>query len=227
MNLNTLKNHKAFTLIEVLVSLFLMSMAMAFIVPNLFFTESNDLDNNIEKIESAIKYSIDEAALKNSIVRIHFLLDEQPQQYYVEFGPDDSLIIPVDDILLDKSSSLKDQKVQQQNIEKFSKQFNRIPEFADENSKLNENAQLIGIGTSLHEVLFTGGEASIYFYPTGEKDSAIIIIGTSVQVMGLIISPFYDELDLVFKDIEINEEDDLEEKQLETAKEIFEAWLKK
>ncbi|RPJ66206.1 MAG: prepilin-type N-terminal cleavage/methylation domain-containing protein, partial [Alphaproteobacteria bacterium] len=88
-----LKNNQGFTLIEILVALVLMALVLGITISSPF-SSRDDLDKDVNSIERAIRYMSDEAALKNAVIRFHLLLDTDPQEYAVEYGPSDSFILP-------------------------------------------------------------------------------------------------------------------------------------
>ena len=47
----------------------------------------------MDKLERAVRFGVDEAILRNRIVRVHLLLDAYPQQYALEYAPDEKFIL--------------------------------------------------------------------------------------------------------------------------------------
>jgi prepilin-type N-terminal cleavage/methylation domain-containing protein len=221
-----LKNNKGFSLLEILIAL-----ALAAIIYGLFNASGKDtrkvLDETADNIEKAINFCQDEASLRNTIVRLHFIFDREPQEYGVEAGPDESFILPSggspDSGSMDEREKLKRQ------TEETNKKFKLVLEFDEKNRQLNEQVTLIGIGSSQQEKLITNISGSIYFYPSGEKDSAIIILGTQDELLALIVDPFSLDVERIYRPIEgkdKNKKEELTNLQAEIAKELFDEWLK-
>lgn len=216
---------RGFTLIEILVSLFLLSLLFGFMILTLGDTRRN-MEKTITDIERAVRYASDEATLRNCITRLQFNLDKNPQELTVEFGPDDSFVLPQSDLqLLELTAmSLKEKETYEKTVKNIAKKFNPIPEFTDKPLTTEGNVQIIGVGTSLINHLISSFYASVYMYPTGEKDSAIIILASNQEVVSLSISPFHHKIERTYLPIEENK--DLENKQIELAKELYRKWLK-
>ena len=188
-----------------------------------------NLDELSTNLERAVRYSVDESALRNAIVRIHFFLDSAPQEYAVEFGPDDSFVLPVMKGGGSVGVSLRDREKYLKKVEDLNKNFNLVKEFDEKNKQIDEFIAVIGIGTSLSEELLTELHASIYFYPSGEKDSAIIILGSEEELVTLTIDPFTLEMERSYHplSIESTEKEVILTQQRELAKELFNEWIKK
>lgn len=221
-----LKNNKGFSLLEILIAL-----ALAGIIYGLITYSGRDtrkvLDEAANDIEKAIKFSQDEASLRNAIVRLHFIFDREPQEYGVEAGPDDSFVLPstssTDSGSLDEREKLKKQ------TEETDKKFKLVTEFDEKNRQLNEQISLVGIGSSQLEKLITNISGSIYFYPSGEKDNAIIILGTQDELLALIVDSFSLDVKRIYRPLEgkdKNKKEELTSLQAEVAKELFDEWIK-
>lgn len=218
-------NREGFTLIEILVALFVLTLIFTFVTGG-GFTLRQKLDESLEDIERAIRFSEDEAALRNTITRVHFFLDEAPQQYAVEYGPDDKFIIPAAPEAITKTASQADEEEERKKIESINKKFSKVQEFQEKNKALNDVVRIVGVGSSLDPEFITDFHASLYIYPTGEKDAGFIAIATDEEVVGLSIEPFSRNFKREYQTIEMNETDELVEVQLSIAQEMFTRWLK-
>lgn len=218
-----LKNNKGFSLLEILIAL-----ALGAIIYGLFTATGKDsrriLDETADNIEKAINFAQDEASLRNSIVRVQFIFDREPQEYGVEAGPDDSFVLP-SATGLDEGSLDEKEKLQKQ-ITETNKRFKLVSEFDEKNREINEQVKLLGIGSSQLEKLITNISASIYFYPSGEKDNAIIILGTQDELLALIVDSFSLDIRRVYRPLEEKDKTKIEELQAEVAKELFDEWIK-
>lgn len=221
----SLLNTKGMTLIEILVSLFIVSLIYT-VVSSGTFSERQSIDKVLDDIERAIRFTSDEATIRNVILRLHFDLGKDPQEFTVEYGPDANFVIPLSIRRDEKELSLREQEEFDKNTKEISKQFNTIREYSDTPDLIEYPVRLIGIGTSLQKTLVSDLESSLYIYPTGEKDSAIIILGTSEELVSLHVSPFTNRLERKYHTLkEEIPEDELFEVQLEKSREIFEKWL--
>ncbi|MFT6070535.1 MAG: prepilin-type N-terminal cleavage/methylation domain-containing protein [Bacteriovoracaceae bacterium] len=226
MNNQAIKNEKGFSLIEVLVAITLVSIVFA-IFAGFSFSEADDLEGAVSDVERAVRFSVDEAALRNVIVRTRFYLDGSPQKMSVEYGPDDSFVIPLSQIEVPTSSVLDKEKNDKKDKE-FNKKFNRVPEFSDGPREVNDTVRVVGVGSALTGLLFLDGQASIYAYPTGEKDGGIVILSNQKQMVGVTFTPFLLGFDKIRKNIDPDVSlDELPEEQDKMAKEMFESWIKK
>ncbi|MEC7181541.1 MAG: hypothetical protein VXW15_02415 [Bdellovibrionota bacterium] len=89
--------------------------------------------------------------------------------------------------------------------------------------------RFIGVGTADYDQLITEGNASLFTYPTGEKDSAIIILGNDIEVAFVEINPFIQEFRREYRPLELQEntEEEIYDKQRDLADEIFLEWKSK
>jgi prepilin-type N-terminal cleavage/methylation domain-containing protein len=220
------KRQEGFSLIEILVALLLMTLVMFFTISNPF-SYHNDLSKALEGIERGVRFSVDEAALRNSMVRIHFFLDNEEQEYAIEYGPNDNFILPLSPFKYSGVLSEKDEEARKLENDDLNKNFNKVQEFKDENETLPSWVKVVGVGTPLYEELISDFEASLYIYPTGEKDNAIIIMGTDEELATLTIDAFTMDIDIKYYPLNFEgDEEDLPEAQLDMAQEIFKSWLK-
>lgn len=222
------KNKDGFSLLEILVALFLVVLIFTVVsVGN--FTARQHLDETLDNLERTARFGVDEAALRNAIIRLHFFLDKIPQEYALEFGPNDSFILPESYISNtgNLNKTLSEQQDYETQIKKINKQFNRIKEFQDGNKKIHEAVKVIGVGTTLYKELITEFHSSIYIYPTGEKDGAIIILGTEEEMASISIDPFTMDISRTYYELDEYDLENINEVQYKKAVEIFKEWLRK
>jgi prepilin-type N-terminal cleavage/methylation domain-containing protein len=217
--------NSGFSLIEVLVALFLLSMVFGLVT-----MESNnyrrDMDKVTNDLESAVRFAVDEASLKNSIVRIHFYLGKTPQEYRVEVGPGSSFVLPADISPPAVGSSVTDQEDFNQRQKKLNKDFNPVREFQQEARLLPDGITIVAIGNTYFDTLSTDIQTSIYIYPTGEKDAAIIILGSEEELITLSIDPFTMNLERSYLPLATEgTTQSLPEIQLDQATSLFTQWL--
>ena len=229
---------KGFSLIEILMALVLVSLAATLVLGIRFDpSDRRELEETMEKLEKAIRFGVDEAVLRNRIVRLHFLLEEFPQQFSLEYAPEEDFVISKKVLELEDKEDLNDKERErrQEILAEMSKQFQPIDEFQEENVPLPERVRIVGLGTTTLERFVAGPEASFFIYPTGEKDGALIVLATEEEMAMLEIEEFTLDFqrDLLENPEEVELESDEEEDddviptlgQEKKAVELFEAWL--
>ncbi len=183
------------------------------------------LKNAMNKIKRASRFSVNESILRNVIVRINFNLETLPVEYSIEYGKRADLVLPetVDTSRL----SIKEREALDENKKKFTKQFNPVTEFEEGSKQFEERIEFYGLGTAYYASIISEGAPSIYFYPTGEKDSALVFFYSPEEIAILEISPFEDTINesyYQFTQAELQNFDDALERK---TKEIFKEWLEK
>lgn len=223
--LNAQNNNQGFTLIEILVALVLIVLVMSLALSNPF-SSRNDLDKEVNSIERAIRFMSDEAALKNAVIRLHFMLNTDPQEYAVEYGPSDSFILPPKPEFETKTETKEEEEKKKKDQKNLNLKFNKITEFQDKNSEVPTNIKIIGVATPQSEKLQLTGEVSIFAYPTGEKDEALVIVGSDEDIISIKVNPFTMLISHQAYPLGKTTEKDLSDKQQQKAREIFEKWQK-
>ncbi len=220
------KQQRGFSLFEVLIALALSSIMLGLVVSN-GFSEGQKLDDTLTDLEKAIRFAHDEAVIRNSIVRINFLMDRNPQEYTIEYGPNDNFVLPssLTEEDEDQVKSVRDEEEKKKELEVFEKKFNKVREFSESNIELQEIVRIIGIGSELNKQLTSSGNAAIYVYPTGERDGAMIFLGTSEEVVAIKIPPFGGDLSREYITLDDVKEDELSDKQMDVSKVLFDKWI--
>jgi hypothetical protein len=168
----------------------------------------------------------DESALKNTVVRLHFFLDKEPQEYAVEYGPNDNFILPPKPEFETKTETKEEADKRKKETKNINMKFNRVTEFQEKNNEISNNIKVIAVATPQSEKLQTNGEVSLYAYPTGEKDEALVILGSDEDIISLKVSAFTAKIERETHSIgkPTSGEKDLNELQKKRAQEIFEKW---
>lgn len=222
---SALKKNHGFTLIEILVAMVLMTIILAISLSGSYSSRDN-LDKDVNSIERALRFMSDEAALKNVVVRLHFILDQRPQQYAVEYGPSDSFILPPSATNETKTVSLEEAEKSKNITKELNLKFNKVQEFQDSNYEMSDNIKIIGVGTSQSTKLQSSGEISTYTYPSGEKDNALVLIASDEDIISLKIDPFSMKIERQNHPLENTNSGDVGALQQAKAAEIFEKWQK-
>lgn len=181
---------KGFTLIEILVAMFLMAMVIVVALTGGTSGQNQEMEEAATNIERSVRFGMDEAALRNVVVRVHFELNKEPQEFSVQYGPNAQFIPPPQS---DKNPSDlvgREKELYEEQSNELTRQFNRIRELQEDSFKIYQPLKIIGVGLGDSEQFIFDGEASLYLYPTGEKDHGAIILANDVQILMLTINPF-------------------------------------
>jgi len=219
-----LKGQQGFTLIEVLMAIFLIFVVVSIVPLTTGGDERSYLEDSVTKIERAIRFATNESILRNKIVRIKFILEELPITYTIEYGQSANLVLPEAQDL--ERLSLSERKAALKKSKKIDSQFIPVEEFEADNEPLPEVVSIYALGTTYYPDLMKDGTLYIYFYPTGEKDSSILFLNTSQEMVYLKILPFEDRNSkkfIVFDEFQL---EDIEKTLERKSKELFDQWLK-
>lgn len=215
-----------FALIEILTALFLVSIVLLGIPMAVNTSDRSKLEDAIDSLDRAVRFATNEAVLKNSMVRLRLDLEKNPVEYFVEVAPNGGFVLPKEK---DTSKlSLKELEREKEKREKLDSKFNKVEEFKDTVRDLDENVSVIGLANSEDTKIKNEGNLNIYFYPTGERDSALILLATREEVASIDILPFQDRTNVNFEPLKNADElDDPYEEQLSLAKEMVDKWISK
>ncbi len=187
------------------------------------FDPHRKLEEALDNIERSVRFSQDESVLRNKIVRIVIDGTAEPNTVTVEYSPNSDFILPSkifnEQMALDAYSP-EELEAKKKKVEG---QFNKVREFQDEPLEFDEQVRLIGMGSTLTENLQLFVESSIFFYPSGEKDGAFIVLANEVEFATLAIEPFTLDFKRQFYTIEGSQIDD--EFLAGKAEELYKEWL--
>jgi hypothetical protein len=209
-----------------LVAMFLVVLVLA-LATNISFSSREDLDETLYDIERAIRFGVDEAALKNAMIRLNLVLDKEPQQYSLEYGPNDNFVLPQKIFDVVDYSEMDEEEKKASTVATISKKFNKIKEFQESDRELQENVRIIAVGSNLYSEMITDYQASMYIYPTGEKDKGIVILATDEELASISWTSFTSDFDIQYYPMDKNDFDNDIEKQTEMASEIYQKWKRK
>ena len=216
-------NNKGFTLIEMLVALLLVTIVLTVVSGTSFSTRRN-LDEALNDIERAVRFSVDEAALRNAMIRVRFKFDQDPQTWSVEFGPNGNFVLPPVSQAVSQSKS--EEEKENKDLDELNKKFSKVREFQDSDREFPMGVRVVGIATTLTQAMLLDGDNSLYIYPTGEKDSAIIIVASDDEIASLKISPFTMDIEREYHEIDLTNDVDITEAQIALAERIYQEWQK-
>lgn len=200
---NILNNHRGFSLIEILVALVLAAMVFLVVPTGDTAAKHRALRTAVNDLNRATRFASNESVLRNTVVRVRVSLDKAPVEYTVEFGPAGNMPLPDMAQNASKTSlSLAEEKAELDRGTALDKQFNKVEEFEDIKHEISPDVTVIGLASTSQKKLITSGEANIYFYPTGEKDGALIFFSTIEEFAYLEIEPFLSDANEVFQPLE-------------------------
>lgn len=220
------KTHKqsGFTLVEVLVALLLVAL-IVLAWPSGDTGVHRELVSTVESVDKSLQFAANESILRNSVVRLRISLEKSPVEYTVEYGPAGNLPLP--DMPQETVKSLAQEKSEQDKLALLDKQFTKVEEFEDVKVELSDEVTILGVGTSSMKKLITGGEASIYFYPTGEKDAALIFFSTTEELAWLEVQPFLSETNTTYHILDTKRVAKLEDILQTKMDEVYKEWTGK
>ncbi|MFG1499345.1 type II secretion system protein [Halobacteriovorax sp. XZX-3] len=218
--------HKAhgqsgFTLIEILVSMALASLLL-YMVAGSTFSSRRNLDDTIENVERVIRFSSDEASLTNKFLRVGFDLEDIDQKLSLEMAQSNDFVIDMD------STKNYDDMTDEEKKEANKKgRFMPLPDFDANDFRPTGGVRIVAVGSTLTQKLHITGKPYVYFYPTGEKDSVIIILATEDEMVALSTEPYSQVINreyVALEDVNFSS-DDFIEKLTTKAEELYNEWL--
>ena len=188
MKKNKILGNHGFSLIEILVALLLVSMMFVLVPMGTQEDFREKLETSVDNFDRAIRFAANEAILRNAIVRIKVDLSEEPVKYTVQFGPSGNFVLPKSE---DTSRmSLQEKEAYDKTLSELDGQFNDIEELRASYIKLPEGITILGLASSFQKIIKTSGIAAVYFYPTGEKDDAMVFFSSPEELAALKIPAF-------------------------------------
>ena len=216
---------KGFSLLEILIALFLVSFVTLAVLSGGGIVGRNELEEVTGDIERSYRFAIDEAVLRNRVVRLRFFLDRSPQEYSIEYGDDANFVVPSTVFAQSEVQGVIEAEEAQKSQEEVDRGFHRISDLSEGNKEILESIHVVGIGSSLGKVFLVEGEASLYIYPDGEKDAAFIAVGDERDIDIITTDAFTDDIQIGREPVPVNG-GELLKKQTDLAEELFQIWLK-
>lgn len=186
---------------------------------------TSDLEKEVKNIERAIGFMADESAVRNTITRLHFFLNKEPQEYAVEYGPSSQFVLPARDEDSIKVLTKEEEEAEAKKVKETNQKFARITEFQESNNEMSSDVKVIAIGNSQSKTLQTKGDVSIYSFPSGEKDEVFIAMALDNTVATITSAAFSSKFEHNYYHLD-KEGSTGPEAQQKKVKELFETWLK-
>jgi prepilin-type N-terminal cleavage/methylation domain-containing protein len=187
--LTRLPDQRGFTLIEILVALALVALVITLSLPRSGGARA-ELEQTLDHIERSIRFGVDEAILRNVVVRLHFSLNEDPQHFTIEYGPDAQFVPPPRPEQTRSDLGPSDREAFDEEQQTLNRKFNRIRELSQGKFDISEIIVVMGLGVIEDQNLTLDGEFSLYLFPTGEKDHSFIVLSSDDEFATLEIEPF-------------------------------------
>ena len=218
-----LKSERGFSLIEILVALVLAAMIFLAVPESDHVQKHRDLQTAVDDIDRSIRFASNEAVLRNTVVRLRLSLDKSPVEYTVEYGPAGNLPLP--EMSEKTQKSLEEEKAETEKRAALDRQFTKVEEFEDIKHEISPDVTILGMASTAQKDLMKEGEASLYFYPTGEKDGGLIIFSTVEEIAYLEVAPFLSETNSVFEPWKESKVAKLEDILQTRMDEVYKEWL--
>lgn len=216
--------HHGFTIVEIMVALMLVVLVFGLIPMQMDSDDRSKLEESIQELDRAVKFSINESILRNSVTRLTINLEADPQEYIVEYGTTANIVLP--NLGDEDRMSLKEREQQKKMIKNLDAQFTRVEEFANKPKIFPEGVTILAVASSYLDKVRKDGQLAIYFYPTGEKDNSLIFIGTDQEVSWINIPPFENKTMVDYYTFTESELVNLDISQDNKVKEVFDQWIK-
>lgn len=218
-----LSNQRGFSLIEILVALVLAALIFLAVPSSEHVQRHRDLQTAVDDLDRSVRFAGNEAVLRNTVVRLRISLDKSPIEYTVEYGPAGNLPLP--EMTEKPSMSLEEEKKETEKRAALDRQFTKVEEFEDIKHEISPDVTVLGLASTSQKKLMKEGEATLYFYPTGEKDGGLIIFSTVEEIAYLEIAPFLSETNSVFEPLKTNSVAKLEDILQTRMEEVYKEWL--
>ena len=229
-NLQIFKKYKShqdgFSLIEILVALTLGALIFLAIPSSDNVQKHRDLKTAVEDLDRSVRFASNEAILRNTVVRLRISLDKEPVVYTVEYGPPGNLPLPE---MPEKANlSMEEEKTKTEKSAALDRQFTKVEEFEDIKREVHPDITVIGVASSSQKTFMNDGEASIYFYPTGEKDAALVFFNTTEEFAYIEIEAFMSETNVHYEALKTEQRvakiDDIVQTRVD---EVYKEWMTK
>lgn len=181
-----------------------------------------ELTSTVESLERSIQFAANESVLRNTVVRLRISLEKSPVEYTVEYGPAGNLSLP--DMPEETVKSLAQEKADKDKLALLDKQFTKVEEFEDLKVELSDEVTILGVAATSQKKLITGGEASIYFFPTGEKDGALVFFSTMKEIAWIEVQPFLSDTRTTYEALDTKRVAKLEDVLQTRMDEVYKQW---
>jgi prepilin-type N-terminal cleavage/methylation domain-containing protein len=223
---NKFLGHGGFSLIEILVALLLAALVFLAVPSGDSAQKHRELKTAIDDFDRSTRFAANEAVLRNTVVRLRIQLDKTPQEFTVEYGPPGN--IPLPEASEKKTNlSLSEEKAEADKQTDLDRQFTKVEEFEEIKREIHPDVTIYGVATTTQQKLLKEGDVSIYFYPTGEKDGALVFVATIEEMAWLEVSPFLTETTSTYEIFKAKAVAKLEDVVSTRMDELYKEWMGK
>jgi prepilin-type N-terminal cleavage/methylation domain-containing protein len=219
--------HSGFSLVEIMVAMFLVALLFLAIPSSDGPKMHRELQGAIDDLDRAVRFAQREAILRNVITRLRFTFDEAKFEYAVEAGPGGQFVLPASE---DTSKmNLEQRQAWEKKQKSLENQFNKVEEFSELNRSLSLEVTFYGFASTSTGDFEKSGDGSVYFYPTGEKDEAILVLGTQEELATLTLDAFQENSRADYFPLEFLEGTNLVEQERilqNKIQELYQQWKK-
>lgn len=221
-------DQRGFSLIEILVALFLLSIIFISIPSSDTADDRDKLETVIDDMQRAVHFSDNETILRNAVVRMHFTAEDGGKiNYSIQAGPTGDFVLPVQPQEYSRMS-LKEKEHWDKKIKEMSSQFTDTQEFEDNKRSIPEGVKMIGLGCADWKELKIEGDMDLYFYPNGDRDQCVLYFASYDEIAQLEIPYMGFNFKLEYTRNPVFERaDQLEDYIFEQAQARFKEWLQK
>jgi len=173
----TINNKKAFTLIELIIVMAVMTLFVTMAMPRFRDKLDLDLKRQARMLSGTIRFLYNQAAVKNKTYRLHYDLDKQT--YWVESS---AKHIRLSETTHSKSPWDKDEKPKSS--------FTEDKEFLKKPVELRKKIKFKDIKTEASSLPITSGAAYTHFFPHGYAEQTQIRLETEKgKIFTIVVQP--------------------------------------
>ena len=212
-------HEEGLSLVEILVALTIAALLFYMSVSNPGPSDRDNLERAMDTVEKIINFSINESVLRNRITRAHFDLTEEIPKITVQFNSDHEFVLPDIKKYDDKNLRDSEKEAKSKLINKINSKFKAIKDLDPDKLKIPNSVRVLGMATSLRPSFIRDEETSLYIYPTGERDRALIVFAAFDQVTAMTIEAYTGEIKREY--VTLTTENDFETEYEENGRKIF------
>lgn len=164
-------NEEGFTLLEVLVTISLIAIISAIVIPDIGQIFRESLEAYARKSSNLFREARDHALLTSRVVRVRFDLDEQ--KYWVEEA-DGYFLLPTKKSLEERERKLE--RLSEEEKSEFSDPFRMVDSITRRKTPVPDGIRVSGMLTPRSAELLEEGIGEFYYFPHGAAENAIIHI---------------------------------------------------
>lgn len=176
---------EGFTLLEVLVTIGLIAIISAIVIPDIGQIFRESLEAYARKSANLYREARDHALLTSRVVRVRIDLDEQ--KYWVEEA-DGSFLLPTEKMIEERKEKLE--RLSEEEKLKFADPFRMVKSITSRKTPVPDGIRVAGMLTPRSSQLIEEGIGDFYYFPHGAAENAVIHIeNLEGEKRSLVIQP--------------------------------------